>query len=220
MTANKPEPRRAFLTRMRVLMAPVLLGGGGYSYASLLERHCLTVERHDVNLALGPRAPRRLRVVSLTDFHFDPLYEEDFVAECVKRTNELKPDIVMLTGDYITRSSRRIDDFAKIVGGLRPACGIFASLGNHDHWDSPSRVATALTAQHIEVLRNQHTRVSCNGGELILAGLQSAWGGRPDWGATISGVKPHERALTLMHEPDFADRLCADERIAMQFSGH
>lgn len=220
MKPSTSEPRRKFLSRFKALMAPVVLGGGSYGYGSMVERHRLSVERHEVDLALGPRAPRKLRAVSLTDFHFDPLYEEDFIAECVRQTNELKPDVVLLTGDYITRSSRRIDDFAALLGALRPACGVFASLGNHDHWDSATRVAGALRAQQIEVLQNQHTRVSCNGGELLLAGLQSVWGGRPDWDLTARGVKPGERILALVHEPDFADHLAPDPRIAMQFSGH
>jgi predicted MPP superfamily phosphohydrolase len=220
MMPNTPEPRRAFLTRMKVLMAPVLLGGGSYGYASLLERHRLSIERHEVSLALGPRAPRKLRAVSLTDFHFDPLHEEEYIAECVRRTNELRPDLVFLTGDYITRSSRRIDDFAALLGGLRPKCGVFACLGNHDHWDSPSRVSAALRREHIDVLQNQHTRVSCNGGEVVLTGLQSVWGGRPDWSAARRGMKRGERVLALVHEPDIADKLASDPRIAMQFSGH
>ena len=220
MKPNTPEPRRTFLSRFKALMLPVALGSGSYGYGSIVERHRLSVERHEVDLALGPRAPRHLRAVSLTDFHFDPLYEEDYIAECIRRTNELKPDVVLLTGDYISRTSRRIDDFAALVGQLHPTCGVFASLGNHDHWDSPTRVSGALRAKDIEVLQNQHTRVSCNGGELILAGLQSAWGGKPDWGLAAKGVKPGERILALVHEPDLADRLAPDPRIAMQFSGH
>lgn len=197
------------------------LGGtGSYAYGSLLERHRLTVEHHRVPVALGPRAPRTLRAVSLTDFHFDPLYEEDFLSECVRRTNELRPDFVFLTGDYITQSSRRIGDFAAVLGGLVPACGVFACLGNHDHWDQPARVVAAFRRHHLEVLQNQHTRVACHGGEVIVSGLQSAWGGHPDWALASRGMKADERALTLLHEPDFADKLAQDGRIAMQFSGH
>jgi predicted MPP superfamily phosphohydrolase len=220
MKPSSPELRRTFLSRFKALIAPAVLGPAAYGYASRLERHRLTVERHDVSLALGGRAPRTVRAVSLTDFHFDPLHEEEFIAECVRRTNELRPDVVLLTGDYITRSSQRIADVAAVLGGLRPTCGIFACLGNHDHWDSPSRVAAALRREQIEVLQNQHTRVSCNGGELVLAGLQSVWGGKPDWSAAGRGVKTGERVLALVHEPDFADRLASDHRIAMQFSGH
>lgn len=220
-TSMPPESRRGFLRRIKLLYAPVLLSStGSYAYGSLLERHRLTVERHDVKLALGLRGPGKFRAVSLTDFHFDPLYEVDFLEECVRRTNELKPDVVLLTGDYITKTSKRIDDFTNALGGLRAGAGIFACLGNHDHWDNAARVAASFRRHHIEVLQNHHTRVSCHGAELIISGLQSAWGGMPNWGVASRGVKPDERVLALVHEPDFADSLALDDRIAMQFSGH
>jgi predicted MPP superfamily phosphohydrolase len=215
------ENRRSFLKRFRHFYAPALLAGAGsYGYGASVERHRLKVERHDLNLALGPRAPRSFRAVSLTDFHFDPLYEEDFVLECVLRSNALNPDIVLLTGDYISDTSRRISDFARIIGGLEASTGVYACLGNHDHWDSRSRVAGALNHQHISVLQNHHTRVACNGGELVIAGLQSAWAGKPDWHNTAAGLRKDDRAIALMHEPDFADTLSVDPRIAFQLSGH
>ncbi|MEZ0275954.1 MAG: metallophosphoesterase [Roseimicrobium sp.] len=215
------ENRRSFLKRFKYMYAPALVGGGGaYGYGSALERHRLKVERHDLKLALGPRAPKSFRAVSLTDFHFDPLCEEAFVQECVRQANALNPDIVLLTGDYISSTSRRINDFTRIIGGLEARTGVFACLGNHDHWDSRTRVAGALNHQHIAVLQNQHTRVSCNGGELVLAGLQSAWAGQPRWDFTSSGLRQDDRVIALMHEPDFADTLAVDPRVAFQVSGH
>lgn len=199
----------------------MLIGGGGsYAYGSVLERHRIVVEKHEVKLALGEHGPGRLRAVSLTDFHFDPLYETGYIDECVRQANALNPDIVLLTGDYITRTSERMNDLAEVLGGLRAKVGVYACLGNHDFWDDPIMVQKALESKGIEVLMNQHTRIACGGGELIVAGLKSAWGGMPDWNRVASGLKAHERALVLMHEPDYADRLAHDERAAMQFSGH
>ncbi|MFZ4767813.1 MAG: metallophosphoesterase, partial [Roseimicrobium sp.] len=215
------ESRRRFIARFKTIYAPMMLSGSGsYAYGSLLERHRLTVERHDLRLALGARAPERFRAVSLTDFHFDPLYEMEFLQECVNRTNELKPDVVLLSGDYISRTSRRIDDFSRVLSGLSASAGVFACLGNHDHWDRAARVAASLSRQGVAVLQNQHTRVPCAGGELIITGLQSAWGGWPNWGLASRGVLPKDRVLALMHEPDFADVLALDNRIAFQVSGH
>ncbi|RBP45260.1 hypothetical protein DES53_103258 [Roseimicrobium gellanilyticum] len=215
------ENRRSFLKRFRHFYAPVLLAGGAsYGYGTSLERHRLKVEHHDLKLALGERAPRSFRAVSLTDFHFDPLYEEDFVQECVRQANALKPDIVLLTGDYISNTSSRINDFARIIGDLEASTGVYACLGNHDHWDSRTRVAGALNHQHISVLQNHHTRVTCKGGELVIAGLQSAWAGTPNWRNAADGLRKDDRVIALVHEPDFADNLAIDPRVAFQLSGH
>ncbi len=199
----------------------MLIGSSSsYAYGSMLERHRVVIEKHEVQLALGEHAPSKLRAVSLTDFHFDPLYETDYINECVRQANALNPDVVLLTGDYISNTSDRMNDLAEALGGLRAKVGIYASLGNHDFWDDPLRVRKALISKGVEVLMNEHTRVVCGDGELIIAGLNSVWSGRPNWDRVASGLKANERALVLVHEPDFADQLAYDERAVMQFSGH
>jgi len=213
--------RRAFFRRLARLTAmPLLCGGGSLGYASLLARHRVHVERHEINLALGDRAPARLRALAMGDFHFDPLYEVDYLAKCVSIANELKPDVVFLTGDFVSGRTDRMGELAGVLAGLDPRAGMFACLGNHDQWLNASRVVAALKAGGVEVLVNRQTRVSCAGGELVVAGLQSAWGGRPDWSGASRGLRRDERAIVVMHEPDFAQFLKEDRRIALQVSGH
>lgn len=213
--------RRAFVRRLAKLTAmPLFCGGGAFGYGTLLERHRVEVEQHQIKLALGDRAPARLRAVAMSDFHFDPLCEADYVAKCVSIANTLAPDVIFLTGDYATGSSDRIGEFAGLLAELRPQSGVFACLGNHDHWSNAARVTGALRAVGVEVLANRQTRVRCAGGELVVAGLQSAWGGAPDWPRAARGLRPGERAVVLMHEPDVAREFCKDRRIALQLSGH
>lgn len=221
MNEQALENRRAFLTRLKWGYAPLLMGSSGaYAYGSVLERHRVVIEKHEIKIALGEHGPSKMRAVSLTDFHFDPLYETDYIAECVRKANTLNPDVILLTGDYISKTSERINDLAEVLGGLQANVGVYACLGNHDFWDEPIMIQKALESKGIEVLMNQHTRVDCRGGKLTIAGLKSAWGGSPNWGRVASDLKAHERSLVLMHEPDFADQLAHDGRAAMQFSGH
>jgi predicted MPP superfamily phosphohydrolase len=217
------EPRRNFLKRLRnFTVAPMLTGWAGYGYAHTLERHRLVVEKHEVSLELGPKAPAKFRAVALSDFHFDPLFESDYVLKYVAATNELNPDIVFLTGDFITRRAARVDELAGMLTSLKQKSGIFACTGNHDHYEDPKHVISCLRKEGIEVLFNQHTRVPCAGGELVLAGLASAWGGIPNWPHAAKGVKADDRVIMLMHEPDYADDLRSIDarRIAFQVSGH
>lgn len=220
---HNPETRRQFIARWRKLLLSAFSGGGvvgSYGYANLWERHQLSIEKHEVRLALGERAPAQFRIVTLTDLHFDPLYEHWFLEKCVKQVNALKPDLVFLTGDLISYSSKRIDELAEILGELRPSSSVMACLGNHDFWDKPDSISKALEKVDISVLLNQHTRSLVKGGEVIVAGLQSVWGGHPDWSQASHGIKADERVLMMMHEPDYADVLCHDERIALQCAGH
>lgn len=218
MTLNN---RRTFLRQLaKFAGTPLCCGGGALGYGSLLERHRVEVERHEIKLALGDRAPARVRALTMGDFHFDPLYEGDYVAKCVSIANRLKPDVIFLTGDYVTSKSDRIGEFAALMAKLSPGHGIYACLGNHDHWSNAARVTSALKAEGVEMLVNQQTRVKCAGGELVVAGLQSAWGGMPNWPQASHGLRRGERAVVLVHEPDFARKLSEDRRIAFQISGH
>lgn len=216
------EPRRTFLRRLRNFVGvPLVAGGAGWGYGSAVERHRLVVERHDVKLDLGARGPRKIRAVALSDFHFDPLYEDDYILECVRRANELKPDVVFLTGDFVTQRVARIDELATMFAGLGQKFGIFACMGNHDFREDPRHVMASLRKEGIDLLFNQHTRVPCGDGELVIAGLASVWGSFPNWPLAAKGLKPDDRAIMLMHEPDYADDLSQDaRRIALQISGH
>ena len=215
------ESRRAFLKRLKYLWTPVILGSGAtYGYGSLLERHRIVVERSNLKLPMGPGAPKRLRMVSLSDFHYDPLHEASYVEEIVRQTNALRPDVVFLTGDFITDVNDRMEELAELLGKLNAPGGTYACLGTHDYREHAGVVSKALRKQGIEMLINQHTRVRGHGGELIIAGLESVWGGMPNWEMAAKGIKPDERAIVLMHEPDYATILCRDDRAGLQISGH
>jgi len=214
--------RRSFLNQFKFFWAPSMVAGAGsYEYGAELERHQISVERHVIALPLGEQGPPALRVVSLTDFHYDPLHEVEFFQKCVKRTNELDPDVVLLTGDFVTHSCKRVEELTEVLAGLKPRHGLYACLGNHDHWNtSPQRILECLDKAGIDLLRNQHSRIHVNGGEVIFVGLDSIWSGNPMWDSAARGLKKDDRTIVLMHEPDYADTVKLDPRAVFQLSGH
>lgn len=222
MAQTFPQSRRKFLSRLRFFAAPAILGGGlgAYGYGSVLERHRVSVERHDLPLGLTAQGPSHLRIVTLTDLHFDPLYEIDYLSQCVAKVNALRPDLILLTGDYVTHTPHRIEELARVLSGLRAKSGVYLSMGNHDHWHRRDLISKAMVKEGLQVLANSHARVVCGDGQIILAGLESQWGGSPNWAKAAVGVAKDERVIMLMHEPDVADSLSRDSRIVLQCSGH
>lgn len=216
------EPRRTFLKRLtQFALAPLAVGGGSaYGYGSVIERHRVVVESTDVNLPLGENGPGQLRAVLLSDFHFDPLYETDYLEKCISLASELRADVAFFTGDFITGHSRRVDDLSQILGRIHAPGGAFACLGNHDYGQHANVIVQSLKRQGIETLQNQHTRVRLSNGEVVVAGLQSAWSSRPDWSEASHGMGANDRAIVLMHEPDYAKNLHSDKRAILQLSGH
>lgn len=217
-----PEPRRTFLKRLRQFaLAPLVIGGGSaYGYGSLFERHRVVVESKDAQLPLGEHGPRQLRALLLSDFHFDPMHETDYVEKCIRRANELHADVAFFTGDFISNHSKRIDDLSLILGRIHAPCGAFACLGNHDYADGANVIVQSLKRQGIETLQNQHTRVQCGSNSIVVAGLQSAWSSRPSWPEASRGMSVNDRAIVLVHEPDYVKNLHPDKRAALQLSGH
>lgn len=196
------------------LATAALLGCGSAGYAAhSLDRHDVQVKT--VRLGLGLATP--LRAAQVSDIHFDPLYETEFLAHIFDEIAGLSPDVVFLTGDYISNTTARIGEFARIAARHRPRLGMFASIGNHDVWHGAGQVAAAFEQNHIRMLRNAVAPLPENPG-WALAGLDSFWGGRPAPGL-FSLAPPDTQFISLVHEPD-AWNLLTDPRIRLQLSGH
>jgi predicted MPP superfamily phosphohydrolase len=153
----------------------------------------------------------------LSDIHFDPLYEIDYLEDVIARTNQLSPDLIFYTGDFLSRSADRLADLLAILRRAKAGIGSFAILGNHDHSIGADQVTAALTASGIPVLRNQSIPI-LGRKNWFLSGLESYWTGAPRV-ASVTATPLHSRHILLVHEPDPFD-LLTDPRIALQLSGH
>src|SRR5262249_206860 len=105
-----------------------------------------------------PAAFQGFRIVQLSDIHHSPFLDEERINEAVRMANDLQPDLTVLTGDYISHSRDYIPGCARALGRLRAAHGVFAVLGNHDHWTDGAMMREALARQGIRVLCNESAR--------------------------------------------------------------
>jgi predicted MPP superfamily phosphohydrolase len=160
-----------------------------------------------------------LRVVHLTDIHhslFTPLEE---VQRVVHLANQLRADIVALTGDYVTFSPIYIWPVARALGKLRARLGVFAVLGNHDFQVDPELMTRALQAQHIRVLRNAHHSLRLGSAPLWLVGVDDLWWNCDDLPAALRAVPARDPKILLCHNPLGIQR-AATHGIDLVLSGH
>lgn len=160
-----------------------------------------------------------LKIVHLTDIHLSLFTSIEEVHRVVTIANLLQPDIVALTGDYVTFSPSYIRPVAQALGRLRARLGIFAVLGNHDFRVDAEEVTRALRAQRIRVLRNAHYALRSNGGTLWLAGIDDLWFASDDLPAALQSIPARDPKILLCHNPDAigrASRLGVD----LMLSGH
>lgn len=186
------------------------------------------VESSVIKLARFPEALERLRVAQISDLHYGPYTGEREVRAAVAAANAASPDVVVLTGDYVTskwvwkwgrRDAAASEPCAAILSELRARHGVYAVLGNHD-WDTDADfVAGALESAGIHVLRNRAVAIENGGGRVWLAGVDDAYFYAADMQRTLAGVPRDEAVMLLAHEPDFAD-VASRYRVDVQLSGH
>lgn len=186
-------------------------------YALLLEPSWLALERVQVALRSLPSRQNGLRIAFLSDFHCGPLVGPDHIARAVAMAQEAAPDLILLGGDYVTGSADYAEPCARELAHLQAPLGVYACLGNHDYWTDADAVTRALQRAGIRVLCNAGVRVAEG---LWVAALDDVWEGKPSLETALRGMPTNAAAVLLVHEPDFADRIAADGRVALTLSGH
>ena len=226
---DPPSPdRRGFLeqTAMAVSAAPFVICGYGLFY----ERLNLEITNRRIKLARLPKAFHGFRIAQLSDIHIGPFMPAAEVRKYVNITNELRPDLVVLTGDFITWDADTQEPVVDALAGLKAPHGLFGCLGNHEMWSDVEDSITGLFQQrNVKILRNESAIVQSGGDALNLIGVdfQSARRFVPSnvgmVRAYLSGVerltRPDTANILLSHNPNTFDR-AAELGIGLSLAGH
>jgi len=159
-------------------------------------------------------------IVQITDVHLYPMTQPDLVEKSVIMANELNPDLVVLTGDYVWQKLAAIDELAPILSGLNAKYGVFSTLGNHDYWLDADVITAVMESAGLPILINQGLSIQHGKSTIYIAGLDDGWSGNPDLNKTLHRADSAEPVILLCHEPDLADRYSLDGRVNVQLSGH
>ncbi|MEH2454031.1 metallophosphoesterase [Nostoc sp.] len=180
----------------------------------------LSTEKLTVKIAGLPASLQGKKLVQLSDFHYDGLrLSEDMLGKAIAATNEAEPDLILLTGDYVTDDPTPIQQLVLRLKHLQSRSGIYAILGNHDIYYRHAKavVTDALTSIGIHVLWNEIAYPL--GKELPLVGLADSWSGEFHPALVMNQLNPDTPCIVLSHNPDTAEILQA-WRVDLQLSGH
>ncbi len=200
------------------MSALVLLAGILLLYARFVEPRRLQLCRVPLRLPHLPPVFNGLRVVQLSDLHLGGWLQPLRLRAWLERVNDLQPDLVVITGDFVDETADRpLDELLAPLRTLQSP--VIAVPGNHDHRRGVEQVCAALSACGLRVLRNQVHTLRRDGAQLHIAGLgDQAWQD-DDLDALLEQLPPGP-AILLAHEPDVADLADAGERFMLQLSGH
>lgn len=155
----------------------------------------------DIWLKRLPNGFNGLRIVHLTDVHHSLFTPLEDVQRAVHLANLLRPDLVALTGDYVSFSPSYIWPAARALGRLRARLGVFAVLGNHDFQVDADEITRAFRAQRIRVLRNSHFALRARRAHLWMIGVDDLWWGADDFPAALRSVPGRDVKILLCHNP-------------------
>src|SRR6185369_12743529 len=178
-----------------------------------------TIEHKRIQLNRLPKAFDGFRVVQLSDVHHGPFSDREQIERAVEAANRLQPDIIALTGDYISKERHYAAPCAEMLGKLKARYGVYAVLGNHDHWTDAALITDLFRAEGITVLINQGMRFELNGSAFWLAGVDDTMVGLEDISLALAGARENEMKLLLAHNP-IVLRRAARADVDLVLSGH
>lgn len=196
------EPGRTYRKKRRklpILKLAVVLLVVIVLYGVLIAPRLVDVTEHEVALAGLPPELDGLRVVQVSDIHCNTFSRAGSVKRIVELANACKPDLVVMTGDFVSyRAGKHLTSGAYELRGLKSRLGVYACLGNHDHWEGQAAVKESLEKASVRVLVNSNSRAAEG---LSIAGVDDMMVGAPDLHITRHRMPKTDAVILLSHNP-------------------
>jgi len=210
--------RRAWIRT--IVYSSLAFGGGvGYLCSKLLE-----VVRVEVPVKGLSKRLDGLKIGVMSDFHAGGFTTRGDIVRAVNVLEREKPDFIALLGDYVdgaySHSPKNVEKGAyvfDVLQGLRAPLGVYAVLGNHDHWTDAGLVRERLSKLPLVLLDNQSILIE---DDLAVAGVDDFWEGPAYSHKAIGDLGPEKVAVMLSHNPDVNLQLAGDDRVQLVISGH
>ncbi|MDZ4700883.1 MAG: metallophosphoesterase [Rhodothermales bacterium] len=226
LTDMKRMGRRAFMRQMgwSAGSVPFVITGYGV-FRSLYD---FQVHRVIIPIPSLPPALDGLTIAQLSDLHAGSFFSERPMLEAASLTQALRPDLIVITGDYVNRDDAEFDRIAPGLRLLKAELGVYGSLGNHDHYANVDAVAARVRASNVDLLVNANRTFDINGARLNLIGTDNTGFNQhfADMPKALAGLAPPEPgaqlSLLLAHDPTYWDAHIRQQYpfIDLMLSGH
>ncbi|HYL59061.1 MAG TPA: metallophosphoesterase [Candidatus Acidoferrales bacterium] len=168
-----------------------------------------TIHVSEISLPVRALPPALGGIVAcqISDFHVDRDEDLQRLELAVETINAQHPDLVFLTGDYFSGPDtmhRYLPAFRDALKKLSPHSGVFAILGNHDHWSSADKITDALRRSGADVLANESRRLALRGEKMVVVGIDDLWSRRAEPARAFADVGGADCTVVLAHNPDTA----------------
>ena len=204
-------------TVMSAMVGTALIPAGARACATATQRASFELEHREIFLRGLDPAHDGLRIAQLSDIHVGRRTPDGRVLAAVAAVNALAPDLVMMTGDFVTTNADPREKISELLSGI--VAPTFSVLGNHDHWTNAAEVKTQLHRIGSTVLQNQHTTFRINGSDFTVLGMDDSTTRNDRVADTFRGAPTAGSRLVLTHTPTGADQLPENDDLFC-LSGH
>jgi predicted MPP superfamily phosphohydrolase len=189
----------------------------------------------DINLLTSPKS---FKIAQLSDLHLGTFPNKmEFIRKIIAVTNSQKPDMIIITGDFVNSFAEELEPFIDDLKMLKAPYGVYGVLGNHDYGDyfrwtqkellekNHHKILAYLQKAHIKILNNESVKITTGQDTFYLAGVEN-WGLYPfrqkgNLYKATRGIPKNKNILLLSHDPVFWKRdVIKNQNVIMTFSGH
>lgn len=209
-----------------------LIGIAVLIYSIFVEPYSLSVEETDLKIPRWSEKLNGLKIVVVSDIHGGSHgVSEEKIRRVVENVNEQNADFVFLLGDFVSETGNRpvdgadktelrmpIETIAENLKNLRSKYGVFAVIGNHDHWYNEPKVRSELNGAGIKMLENETTEFDINGEKLIIWGIEDYWKKFHVPLEPLLLIEDKKNILVITHNPDSVLKIPA--AFSILFAGH
>ncbi len=218
-SGNEGISRSLFLSWMGLGIGGGLISSLVYGFSNKYNYHIRNVPLQFSNL---PSAFRGLRIVQISDIHSGSFDNKKAVEKGVQQILDLKPDLILFTGDLINDRATEMIGYEDVFSRLKAPMGVFSTLGNHDYGDYvqwPSQEARSQNIEHLKeiqagmgwrLLMNEHVVLEKEGQEIALIGIEN-WSAKarfPKHGKmweAYPGAEKYPFKILMSHDPSHWD---------------
>jgi len=198
--------RREFLSKTASL-APFAVGFGFPSvitaYSVLNNRSDYIINSMTLRFPNLPNELRGLKIAQISDIHSGVYMPQRKMEEITEVVNAHAPDLIALTGDFVSSFTEEIEPFVKGFQGLKSTFGTFSCAGNHDEWAGISAIESALNEKKLNLLRNRTEVLTIDGARLNVIGMDFTREKKHYLEHALKSADKDGFNLLLCHHPDF-----------------
>ncbi|QVK18587.1 metallophosphoesterase [Mycoplasmatota bacterium] len=184
---------------------------------TFIERYWIQIKHYKIKMRKKSFAG--FKIVFLSDIHHSKIVTKRYIKNIVEKVNELKPDIIILGGDYVSSELKYVGPVFDELKRLNASKGVYGVLGNHDIYVSKDKVLTAMKNANIKPLDNQSYWINHLNDHIKLGGVSDFLYDKPDISNTISDVSSDDFVILVSHNPDYIEEI-KNYPIDLMLSGH